>query len=123
MIELLNIRFSFFLRSDRKNELAEHTVVFRITYRNTRRDLFTGLYCSPASWDRNNGLMTGLSKSAIAFNKNLDLIVQKANEVFQELRYAGPDFTMDELVNKIKGKDAVTSLLVEHIEESTWLKN
>jgi len=103
MIELLNIRFSFFLRSDRKNELAEHTVVFRITYRNTGRDLFTGLCCSPVSWDGNNGLMTGLSKSAIAFDKNLDLIVQKANEVFQELRYAGPDFTMDELVNKIKG--------------------
>jgi len=61
MIELLNIRFSFFLCSDRKNELEEHTVVFRITYRNARWDLFTGL-------------MTGLSKPAIAFNKNLDLI-------------------------------------------------
>jgi hypothetical protein len=38
-------------------------------------------------------------------NNDLELIVRKATNVFDEMRYSGGPFTIDELVDKIKGKE------------------
>lgn len=115
MLELLNIKFIHLIRSTRQNSDGESPVVLRLVYRTERRDLFTGLYCNPKEWDAQKGGMKGNSKLAIAFNQNLDLIVHKAHEAFQSLKFSGIPFSIDDLVNKIMGEEMPTTLL-EFIE-------
>lgn len=50
-------------------------------------------------------------------NRNLEQILRKANNVFDKLRFCGVPFSIDEFVNKIKGKEEKPQLLVEFLEE------
>lgn len=118
MLELLNIKFSYLIRTTRQNADGQSPIVLRVSYRNERRDLFTGLYASAAEWDAKRGNMKGNSKLAISFNQNLDLIVHKAHEAFQSLKFSGTPFSIDDLVNKIKGKEELPTSLLEFIEHA-----
>lgn len=79
MLELLNIKFSYLLRTSYQNTEGECPIVLRIVYRSQRRDVSTGLYCQTDLWDNSKGGYRGISKTAIAMNQNLDLIVHKAH--------------------------------------------
>jgi site-specific recombinase XerD len=117
MLELLNIRINFLCRKTYKNEDNKYPIVLRIVYRNERRDVFTGLYCDQQEWDKRNNRLFRLNKHAIAINANLDLVQRKTFETFESLKYSGIVFTIDELVDKIKGKDEKPTLLNEYLEE------
>ena len=43
MQQLLNIRFSFLCRTTRSNADGKNLIVFRISFRSERRDIFTDL--------------------------------------------------------------------------------
>jgi len=118
MLELLNIKFSYFLRSSYQNGEGQLPIVLRVIYRNERRDMFTGLYCLASEWDNKKGSMKGSAKPAIAMKQNLDLIIHKAHEVFENLKFTGAPFSMDDLVNRIKGKEDLPTSLLEFIEQS-----
>jgi hypothetical protein len=66
------------------------------------RDIFTGLYCFKNDWDSSNTRVKKTDKEADALNQNLDLIRHKATHAFDELKFSGDSFTIDELVDKIK---------------------
>src|SRR5262245_35623225 len=104
MLELLNIRFSYLCRTTRKNEQGKSPVVLRIIFRGERRDIFTGLWCFKCNWDNENSKVKKNEEQAISVNQNLDLIKRKAIFAFDELKFTGNVFTIDELVDKIKGK-------------------
>jgi len=59
--------------------------------------------------------MSSILKKSISFNKNLDLIKYKAIQLYDELKFNGIPFTMDELVNKIKGVEEKPVLLIEYL--------
>ncbi|HMG67951.1 MAG TPA: Arm DNA-binding domain-containing protein [Chitinophagaceae bacterium] len=105
MLALLDIRLSFLCRTSYKNEDGSHLIVLRISFRNSRRDVFTGLFCSKESWNNKKGKMYDLGKGAISINNNLELIIRKANNAFDALRFSGEEFTIDELVSKLKGQE------------------
>jgi hypothetical protein len=105
MLALLDIRFSFLCRTTYKKDDGNHPIVFRISFRNSRRDIFTGLFCSKQSWNNKKGKMHDLGKDAISINNNLELIIRKANNAFDALRFSGEDFTIDELIAKLKGQE------------------
>jgi site-specific recombinase XerD len=117
MQELLNIRFTYLCRTSYTNENDRCPIVLRIIFRRERRDIFTGLYCLTAYWDNQNKKISKRDKSATAINKNLELIVRKANNVFDEMRFSGTPFTIDELVDKIKGKEDKPILLIDFLEQ------
>ena len=48
--------------------------------------------------------MKHLNKHASALNNNLDLIKRTAHDTFEQFKYASLDFTIDELVDKLRGK-------------------
>jgi hypothetical protein len=104
-MELLNVRFSFLCRYTRTNEEGKHPIVLRIILRSERRDIFTGLYCHKTEWNSKALRLHRLNKTCGAINDNLDLIQRKAHEDFQQLKYAGTAFTIDELVSKIRGEE------------------
>ena len=117
MQQLLNIRFSFLCRTTRSNADGKNPIVFRISFRRERRDIFTGLYCDFKDWDASSGRLKHLNKHAGALNNNLELIKRKAHDTFEQFKYAGIDFTLDELVDKLRGKEERPVLLMEYLEE------
>lgn len=104
MMELMQIRFSFLCRINRENMERRLPIILRITYRKERRD---GL----------NGRVKREFKDSIIINKNLELIHRKANQIFEELTYSGEPFSMDQIVNKLKGKDEKPELLVDYLRK------
>jgi site-specific recombinase XerD len=116
-MELLDIRFSFICRSTHLNADQKSPVVLRITFRGERRDVFTGLYCSRKYWNPKTNKLDLETREGLSFNKNLDIIARKANECFDELRFADAEFTIDELVDKVKGKEERPTLLIDYLKE------
>ncbi len=60
--------------------------------------------------------MHEIGKEAISINKNLELIVRKANNASDALRFTGEDFTINDLVAKIKGEETEPELLIDYLE-------
>jgi site-specific recombinase XerD len=56
------------------------------------------------------------TRKSSPFNKNLELIRYKAIQVFDEMKFSGIPFTLDELVSKIKGDEERPILLAEFLE-------
>ena len=105
MQKLMQIHVNFLCRQNRLNKRGESPIILRIIYRHERRDLYTGLYTRFEDWDTQNGIMKTSLKKGHSFNKNLDMIRYRAIEVFEELKFTGVAFTMDELARKIKGDE------------------
>jgi hypothetical protein len=113
----LDVRFSFLLRATRSNKAGKSPIVLRVRFRGERSDVFTGLYCSLKDWDPKSGLLKRSSKDASVFNPNLEQIKRKAINVFDELRFQQEDFSLQELVEKIKGKEKSPELLLNFLQE------
>jgi site-specific recombinase XerD len=117
MLGLLEIRFSFLCRSTRANDDGKCPIILRIAYRSERRDIYTGLYCNPEKWDSENTKVAKGSKNAVEVNRNLELINRKAHQVFDHLRFSDDPFTIDELVDKLKGREQKPTLLIDFLRE------
>jgi hypothetical protein len=52
MLERLNIRFTFSLRTSHHNQAGKSAIALRVSFRGESRDIFTGLYCFDNDWDR-----------------------------------------------------------------------
>ena len=116
MQKIMQVHFNFLCRQDRANKNGESPVVLRIIFRRERRDIYTGLYCSPLEWDADRGMMYAKTKKCILFNQNLDLIRYKTIQLFDEMKFSGIPFTMEDLVQKIKGNEEKPSLLAVFLE-------
>lgn len=117
MLELLNIRFNYLCRTTYENKEGQCPIVLRIIFRGERRDIFTGLYCFSDNWDSKNHKASKEEKKASAINQNLELTIKKATHAFDELKFSGNNFTIDELVDKIKGKETKPTLLIDFLED------
>jgi hypothetical protein len=117
--ELLNIRFSYLCRTTRQNEDGKSPIVLRITFRSQRRDVFSGLYCFKDDWDSENTKVKKADREADSLNKNLQVIHQKAAHCFDELKFSGNAFTIDELIDKIRGREERPTLLIEFLEDGS----
>jgi len=117
MLELLNIRFSYLCRTTFQNDKGQNPIILRIIFRGERRDIFTGLYCFRKNWDNHTFEVRKEEEKANTLNQNLEIIVRKANHAFDEFKFSGESFTIDELVDRIKGKEAKPTLLIAFLEE------
>jgi len=113
----IEIRFSFICRSTHQYKNGESPIIIlRVSYRGERRDIFTGLTCDRDFWIPGIGRVDENFNAASTINKNLGEIHYKAKEHFDALRYSGNDFTIDELVSKIKGVEPPPVTLLEYCE-------
>ena len=111
----LDVRFSFLCRATYQNDEGKNPIILRIIFHGNRRDIFTGLYCSKLNWDSKQNKVLG--KDAKGLNQNLDVILRKANNIFDSLRFSVDEFSIDELVDKLKGKEDEPELLIEYLEK------
>ena len=117
MHELLDISFSFQCRSTRLNKIRQNPIILRISFRSERRDIFIGLSCHKKDWNSQLDKVGLTGKATGAINRNLDIILRKANDAFDNLRFSDEPFSIDELVDKIKGKENKPTLLIDFLEE------
>ncbi|WP_333801206.1 site-specific integrase [Phnomibacter sp.] len=113
----MDIRFGFMLRNTSPNKKGQFPIIFRITFRNERRDLFTALYCSKKDWNASAGKFDRKSKMAVEGNRNLEMLHRKAANAFDQLRFNGDVFSLEELIDKIKGKEERPQLLIDYLRE------
>jgi hypothetical protein len=81
-----------------------------------RRDIYTGLYCKKDFWDSELTRVKNSYPQAAAINQNLELIKRQALNQFDQLKFSTEPFTIDELVNKLKGKEEKPTLLIEYLK-------
>jgi len=117
MTELLNVSFTYSCRTSFSNKEGKSRIILRITFRGERREIFTGLYCFQKDWDASSKKVFRSDKSASSLNKNLEMILQSAKNSFDEIRFSRQNFTIDELVNKIKGTEERPTLLIDYLKE------
>ncbi len=117
----LEIRFSFLCRTTHSDANGHHPIILRVTFRKQRRDIFTGLYCPKETWESSNGLVSLSYNKGKAINQDLVRIHRKANDAFDKLRFSGDSFSIDELVDLIKGKEKVPELLIDFLEAGNQL--
>lgn len=112
--QIIDIKFSFICRSTHQYKNGENPIIFRIKYRGQRRDVFTGLTCNKNYWLPSVGRVDSKIKVANTINKSIDNIFFKAKECFDIFKHSGIDFTIDELVSKIKGNEEPPQTLIEY---------
>src|SRR5258705_12724495 len=117
MTKLLNIHFTFSCSTSHKNKDGRSPMIIRLTFRGERREMFTGLYCFSVNWNAREQRIEKKEKDFNLLNQNLDLILRKAIDAFDELKFSGNEFTIGELVDKIRGHEARPALLVDFLEE------
>ena len=133
----LDIHLSFLCRTTRTYENGENPIVLRVIYRGQRRDTFTGLTCPSQFWLRGEKMVSHKFKPGVEINRQLQSIILTATQAFQKLNFTGDEFSMDELIDTIKGKTAPPQSIAEYIAikeaeignrvgadlaESTWYK-
>ena len=114
--QLLDIRFVFFCRTTYTNKAGECPIVLRISYRDERTDIFTGLNCAPDAWDSDGQRVVGRDKNAGNINQNIADILYKCKEQFDAMKYRGKPFTLDEFVMKLKAKDQKPETIVNYLK-------
>ena len=99
MLQLLNIRFSFYLRTSYSNNEGKCPIILRVIYRKEIRDIFTGLYCYQNSWVKNLRKVSSNDPQSGQLNSNMELIYHKAMEEYDRLRFSGIDFSIGQLID------------------------
>jgi len=110
------IYFSFQIRTSRPNQNGESPIVFRIIYRGQRKDVFTGLSCPSKDWLKEERTVSRRNPAASSINHQLHKILANAEYHFNRLKFLGEEFTLDDLVNEMKGKIAPPQTLQEYVE-------
>ena len=111
----LDINLLFFCRVTYKYKNGENPIVLRITYRRERRDIMTGLSCLASNWDSRSQQVRSETRVPSLVNKELYQISLKVGERFNELKYSGKAFTIDELVERVRGKEPPPQTLIEYV--------
>ncbi len=111
----LDIQLSFFCRTTHQYKNGENPIVLRVVYRNQRSDIFTGLSCPPKYWVPDMYLASPKYKLGVTINRNLIAIQNNALQAFNLLKLSNEEFTIDELVDKIKGKESPPQTILEYI--------
>lgn len=110
-----DIHFNFMLKANRAYHNGESPIVFRVIYRAQRKDVFTGLTCPPEMWMKEERMVSLKHPSASTINHHLHKILANAEHHFNRLKFLGVEFTLDYLVNEMKGKTAPPQTLQDYM--------
>lgn len=113
----LDISISFYCRSDRKKKKSgESPIVLRVIYRGQKRELFTGLYCPTEYWNADFDKVVPKYRPGVTINERLDKMRHKVESEFERLKYQDDEFTIDQLMDVIRGRQAPPQTIQEYID-------
>ena len=109
------LSISFLLRRAYKYKNGENPIVVAIRYQGERKEINTGLSVLPKNWDAKEALVKASDKMGMSTNKELSKIQMEIEERFITMRREVGDFSIDELVDFLKGKSAPQTI-VEYLD-------
>ena len=116
-IRLSEINISFILRTNHQLSNGEYSILLRLQYHGQLKDIATGLSTRKEHWIAGNGIVSIRNKKAGIINEQIDDIQYKVRQVFEKMKHTLGDFTLDELILRIKGKDDAPVNLMEYVDE------
>lgn len=70
--QFLEIQTVFHCRTSYKNTEGKHPIILRLSFQGHRKDIFTGVYCSKAAWDKGAQRVKNAVKGAPQANQRLE---------------------------------------------------
>ncbi len=113
--QFLEMECVFHCRTSYKNKEGKNPIILRITLRDNRKDLFTGIYCKKSSWDNAVQRIKNNFEDAAALNQKLERLLFECNEHFNALKYSGKIFFINDLVRRIKGKEELPPTIMAYL--------
>lgn len=113
---VLDLQISFILRNNYANKNGENPIVLRLQYRGERKDVTTGLTVKSKDWISGSGCVASSSKFHQVINKHLQDIAHMVKDAFERMKFSLGEFSLDELVERVKGKDIPPETLMEYID-------
>ena len=113
---VLDLQISFILRNSYANKNGENPIVLRLQYRGERKDVTTGLTVKSKDWISGSGCVASSSKFHQVINKHLQDIAHMVKDAFEKMKFSLGEFSLDELVERVKGKDTPPETLMEYID-------
>ncbi|CAN5816946.1 site-specific integrase [soil metagenome] len=114
--QLLDITLNLFCRRTHTYKNGTSPIALRITYRGERREILTGHSCEKNKWRPQEQQVSSASRLSGPVNQELQKIIFIVRQRFEELKYSKISFTIDELIDKIKGKEAPPQTIIEYLE-------
>jgi len=114
---VLDLQISFILRNNYANKKGEHPIVLRLQYRGERKDVNTGLTVKLKDWISGSGCVATSSKFHQVINKHLQDIAHMVKDSFEKMKFSLGEFSLDELIERVKGKDTPPETLMEYINK------
>ncbi len=109
------LSISFLLRRAYKYENGEVPIVVKIRYQGERKEINTGLSVLPKDWLQEDGCVKASSRTGMTINKEIVRIQNEIEERFITMRRELGDFSINELVDFLKGKSAPQTI-VEYLD-------
>ncbi|HLP37099.1 site-specific integrase [Lacibacter sp.] len=109
------ISISFLLRNGYRLKNGEHPIVVKLVYLGERKEINTGLSISSNHWISGSGMVDSTSKNASFINKELAKLSIKVEEQFNSMKRILVDFTLDELIDRLKGKAEPPQTLMDYV--------
>jgi site-specific recombinase XerD len=116
LLEGAEFSIFFHLRRTFTYENGEHPIILRVNYFKHRRDIFTGLSCRSEDWNPDHNQLHPHFDEAIAINEELMLIREKSKERYLELKQSKKPFSIDQLMDCIKGKEPAPQSVMEYMD-------
>ena len=110
------ISISYLLRKAYRLKNGECPIVVKIQYQGERKEINTGLSAKSLDWDAKEGCVSANNKKAMAINKDLARIQNDIDERFIEMRRTIGDFSLGELIERLKGKSNAPQTIVEYLK-------
>jgi site-specific recombinase XerD len=110
---LFELNISYLLRTSYRFANGEHPIVLRLKYRGDKKDVNTGLTVLPENWM--GGHVLPKAKKATTINQQLQEITHQCRTIFEKLKTTFGDFTLNELVEKLKGNETPPETLWEYV--------
>lgn len=112
----LDLQINYHIRTGYTNRKGEHPIVMRLQYRQEKKDINTGLSVKEKDWISGSGCVATSSKMHQVINKHIQDISYAVKDAFDRMKFSLGDFSLDELIERVKGKDTPPETLMEYID-------
>jgi len=114
---IFELNISYILRTSYRFANGEHPIVLRIKYQGAKRDINIGMSILAEHWMSGSGCVVPKAKKAEVINQQLQEISFHVRTVFDKLKNMFGDFSINELIERIKGKEEPPETLMEYVNE------
>lgn len=95
----------FWLYRSKKNSKGVAPIYMRLTMDGKKAEVATGHFAKPEKWDTKKGEVKGKSEEVVQINQALSLFKSNTLKIFNVLNQDGADFTVDDIKDKLLGRD------------------